>query len=263
MRRAACWCDQLSRKFVAGKVGRVRNCNRVTTPKLPAPPPRNAQNKSAWWRASHSTIWPSARTISALSRLSDVRPNMRPRIPRPPPSVSPAIPTEGHDPPGIVTPALPSASYSSPSRAPAPILAYPSATSTERIGETSITIPSPADRLAKQCPPLRDRGLTPERTAKRSTSTTSLALEQKTTASGCESWKRAKKGLRANSYAAEPESTTSPSIAACSAGQSAANGPRPLSQAGRRQLAGPFLEDLVESIGELLPVGAPAAVAAG
>ena len=65
----------------------------VTTPKLP-PPPRIAQKSSGCESASTGTISPSAVTISAASRLSIVRPNLRTRKPMPPPTVSPPMPTD-------------------------------------------------------------------------------------------------------------------------------------------------------------------------
>ena len=55
-----------------------RYWNRVTTPKLP-PPPRSAQNRSGLVSASARRSSPSAVTMSAASRLSIVRPCLRPR----------------------------------------------------------------------------------------------------------------------------------------------------------------------------------------
>jgi hypothetical protein len=55
----------------------------------------------------------------------------------------------------MVRPCSASASYTSPRRAPAPTLATPSETDTERIGEMSMTISPVEERPAKQCPPLR------------------------------------------------------------------------------------------------------------
>src|SRR5260370_20080702 len=53
-----------------------RNVNDVMTPKFP-PPPRRAQNRSAWELSLAVTNEPSASTTSAASRLSTVRPNRR------------------------------------------------------------------------------------------------------------------------------------------------------------------------------------------
>ncbi len=55
-------------KFVASGAGTVRNTSDVTTPKLPAPAPRSAQNRSSSWFSSHSRTRPSARTIWAPIR---------------------------------------------------------------------------------------------------------------------------------------------------------------------------------------------------
>src|SRR5215472_5228584 len=98
---------------------------------------------------------PSAKTTSALSKQSQVSPYLRPRIPIPPPSARPVIPTAGPQPAGTVTPCSYSASYSSPSRAPAPTAAIRSLTSTQLIGVTSIIIPSVAERPATEWPPHR------------------------------------------------------------------------------------------------------------
>ena len=142
-------------KFVADGSGTVRNSNDVTTPRVPAPAPRSAQNRSPSWCSSQRTTRPSARTTSAPIRRSEVTPYFRPRIPSPPPSVRPAIPTEGQVPAGMARPCSCNASYTSPSDAPAPILATAPSTDTDRIGETSISRPPVEDPPAKLCPPLR------------------------------------------------------------------------------------------------------------
>src|SRR5450432_1111561 len=82
----------------------VRKVNEVTTPKLPPPPPRNAQKRSALERASQVSTRPSATTTWAERRLSHVRPNLRPSTPTPPPRVKPEMPTVGHEPAGSTTP---------------------------------------------------------------------------------------------------------------------------------------------------------------
>ena len=91
------------------EIGRVRSTSDVTTPKLPAPAPRSAQKSSGSRRSSQVSRRPSAVTMSALARLSHVRPQPRDSTPTPPPSVSPAMPTVGHDPAAIPTPAAASA----------------------------------------------------------------------------------------------------------------------------------------------------------
>ena len=57
----------------SGSSGWARNVNDVTTPKLP-PPPRRPQNRSGFSVALARTCSPVARTTSAATRLSIVRP---------------------------------------------------------------------------------------------------------------------------------------------------------------------------------------------
>src|SRR5581483_12492587 len=71
----------------------VRKLNLVTTPKLPLPPPRNAQNRSASCCALAARILPDASTISIELMLSQASPKGRPKRPKPPPSEWPATPT--------------------------------------------------------------------------------------------------------------------------------------------------------------------------
>jgi hypothetical protein len=97
----------------------------------------------------------------------------------------------------MVRPCPASASYTSPSRAPAPTVAAPPATATERIGETSI--PSIEERPAKQCPPLRGAARNAYRRANEIASETSAGVSQSTTACGRTSWNRAMAGLRTES----------------------------------------------------------------
>ena len=59
---------------VSGTVAKVLNVNDVTTPKLPPPPPRSAQNRSASCVASQVTTVPSASTTCADTSWSQVRP---------------------------------------------------------------------------------------------------------------------------------------------------------------------------------------------
>jgi hypothetical protein len=53
--------------LVTAGAGTVPNNSEVTTPKLPAPAPRSAQNRSSSWVASQSRTRPSARTTWAAS----------------------------------------------------------------------------------------------------------------------------------------------------------------------------------------------------
>ena len=77
----------------------------VTIPKLPPPPPRHAQKRSALCRASQVSSRPSAVTIRATTTLSRGRPELRATRGRsPPPSARPPMPTVGHEPAGIVAP---------------------------------------------------------------------------------------------------------------------------------------------------------------
>jgi len=58
-------------KLVAWGAGRAWNSSVVTTPKLPAPAPRSAQNRSSSWCSSQARMRPSARTTCAPIRWSE------------------------------------------------------------------------------------------------------------------------------------------------------------------------------------------------
>src|ERR1700690_125733 len=128
----------------------VRNVNEVATPKLPPPPPRQAQKRSLSWLASQSRIWPSAVTTCTDSMLSQVSPYARETTPTPPPSARPAIPTLGHDPPGTVTPWAASLAYRSMRKVPEPTVATPDPLSTpiEFMPVTSTISPDVLDQPA-------------------------------------------------------------------------------------------------------------------
>src|SRR5580693_1955705 len=85
-------------------VGNVRNVNEVTTPKLPPPPPRNAQYRSALSSGVAVIASPLGKTTDADTSASHGRPHCRASDPRPPPRVKPAIPTVGQLPLGINRP---------------------------------------------------------------------------------------------------------------------------------------------------------------
>src|SRR6516164_5489474 len=102
--RAACDHGQDKKNRTICPAGRVVKVNEVTTPKLPPPPPRQAQNRSGLVLALHVLSWPSAVTICRDFTLSLVRPYARDTTPTPPPRVSPAMPTVGQDPPGTARP---------------------------------------------------------------------------------------------------------------------------------------------------------------
>ncbi|WP_309112810.1 hypothetical protein [Saccharothrix sp.] len=89
--------------------GTVENSKEVTTPKLPPPPPRNAQNRSGARSAAAVTRRLSTVTTRADRSQSHVRPYVLSSQPKPPPSVNPAIPTEGQLPSGRQRPAAASA----------------------------------------------------------------------------------------------------------------------------------------------------------
>src|ERR1700728_749169 len=86
-------------------VGNVAKVSAVVTPKLPPPPPRNAQNRSGWLLADAVTAWPPGSTTVADLNASHIRPACRECAPSPPPRACPALPTDGQVPVGIPRPA--------------------------------------------------------------------------------------------------------------------------------------------------------------
>ena len=76
-----------------GSAAKVCMENDVWMPKLPPPPPRQAQNKSGFSVALSVLICPSAVTISLAINWSQPRPCSRMFKPMPPPSRKPAAPT--------------------------------------------------------------------------------------------------------------------------------------------------------------------------
>ena len=87
----------------SGPTGRSANSNSSTIPKLP-PPPRSAQNRSAFSVAEAVTTWPSAVSTRAARRLSAARPILRSSQPLPEPSVKPATPVLDTRPPVTARP---------------------------------------------------------------------------------------------------------------------------------------------------------------
>ena len=79
----------------------------VTTPKRAPPAPRSAQQQVRLVGVDDA---PVGEHDLRARRLSEVSPCRRPRIPRPPPSVRPAMPTVGPQPAGMVRPWASSAS---------------------------------------------------------------------------------------------------------------------------------------------------------
>src|SRR5713101_943014 len=74
MTRAACDHGQDRKNRQMAPAGWVVKVNEVTTPKLPPPPPRQAQNRSEFWLELHVLTWPSAVTIWRDCTLSLVSP---------------------------------------------------------------------------------------------------------------------------------------------------------------------------------------------
>ena len=91
--------------------------------------------------ASTWRICPSAVTMVADTRLSVVSPKRRPASPWPPPSVRPAMPTEGQEPDGVDRPRRVSVRCTSMSWAPGPTVALPFDTRTPLIRDRSTTTP--------------------------------------------------------------------------------------------------------------------------
>src|SRR5215469_6196421 len=138
----------------------VSGCNRtsnsVTTPKLP-PPPRKAQNKSAFSLALARTTELSAVTSVNCSTLSHDNPNRRVSHPVPPPRIRPEAPVCETTPEGKTSPALCVATSTDPNKQPPANRARRTSgsTTTCRMGERSITRPSHELKPAKLCPPQR------------------------------------------------------------------------------------------------------------
>jgi hypothetical protein len=95
---------QCRKKVVTSRVGWVRKPKETATPRLPPPPPREAQYRSGLWSASQVSSRPSAVTIWTDSITSQVRPYFLDTTPIPPPSASPLIPTVAQVPAGMLTP---------------------------------------------------------------------------------------------------------------------------------------------------------------
>jgi len=58
-------------------MGKVANVREVVTPKLPPPPPRNAQNRSGFSAAEAVTACPLGKTTVADVNVSESRPACR------------------------------------------------------------------------------------------------------------------------------------------------------------------------------------------
>ena len=142
-------------------MGTVAKSKRVTMPKLP-PPPRSAHSRSGSAASSTWTRLPSARTTSAPTRRSQVRPCARMSQPMPPPSVRPARPVVVLMPIGTATPCGTVAASRSPSSAPGSTLTRvrSALSSTPRRSPWSITTPSSTRALPDTLwpPPMIETG---------------------------------------------------------------------------------------------------------
>ena len=81
--------DQETEKMASSLSGTSLKRNVVATPKLPPPPPRQAQKRSGCSLASAVISWPLASTSATDWMLSQVRPKGRASNPYPPPSAWP------------------------------------------------------------------------------------------------------------------------------------------------------------------------------
>jgi len=72
--REACDHGQDRKNRTISPAGWVPKVKEVTTPKLPPPPPRQAQNRSEFWLELQVLTWPSAVTICRDCTLSLVSP---------------------------------------------------------------------------------------------------------------------------------------------------------------------------------------------
>lgn len=104
IRPCACRQGQVRKAVTPCGDGCVRKVNPVTTPKLPLPAPRSAQNRSGFCLALAVSFRPSAVMRLTEVTLSQVSPYARAVTPWPPPRVRPETATVGHEPPGIVRP---------------------------------------------------------------------------------------------------------------------------------------------------------------
>src|SRR5262245_7515525 len=141
----------------AGPTGCKVNSKEVTTPKFP-PPPRSAQNRSAFSLLLAVRTAPSAVTTSAEMRLSQLRPYLFRSQPIPPPNVRPDTPVCDTIPPGVAREKACVSRSTSAHVAPAWTHAIRRLRSTMTlfICERSITRPSSQIELpATLCPPPR------------------------------------------------------------------------------------------------------------
>lgn len=101
--RSACVHGHSAANVATVAIAAVLNVYSVAMPKLPPPPPRLAQYRSAFSRGEQVRTRPSAVTSVRDRRLSLAVPSLRDRKPMPPPSWPP-IPTVAQLPAGIAAP---------------------------------------------------------------------------------------------------------------------------------------------------------------
>lgn len=83
-----------SRQVETSGTGEAWKVKETLMPKLPPPPPRQAQNRSGFRWASQVTSSPSAVTSVVRTSASAVSPSRREVAADPPPSARPAMPTD-------------------------------------------------------------------------------------------------------------------------------------------------------------------------
>src|SRR5207302_1976742 len=158
-----------------GPTGCNRYSNEVTTPKLP-PPPRRPQNRSGFSSALAVKNSPSAVTMSAESRLSQLSPCLPIAQPSPPPRVSPAMPVVETTPPVVARPKACVSRLNSPQVRPgsARAVRLTGSTLTLFIGDRSIIRPPSHTALPVMLwpPPFTDTSM-PWARAKRTAAMTS------------------------------------------------------------------------------------------
>ena len=170
----------------SGPTGRSANSNSTTMPKLP-PPPRIAQNRSAFSVSDAVTTWPVAVTTRAARRLSAARPILRSSQPLPEPSVKPDTPVLDTRPPVTARPCSCVAASSSPQTTPGCTHAIRRTGSTwiAFSGPRSITMPpSLVAKPGAACAPPRTEISIPCSRACRSAAATSATDSQRAISAG-------------------------------------------------------------------------------
>ena len=143
------------------------------------------------------------------------------------------MPTVGHEPAPIARPAFASSAYTSPSRAPGPIVTVPSSCSSMpsrscvlMTSDRGTPVPGapPADHPVYECPPARSATGVEVVRAKARPACTSVVSAARRIPRGSASSKRGFSSTRASSHPAAPDRSTVPVTAAASASHE--SGPR-------------------------------------